>query len=120
MLADLCLHFPEARETFDRIDRLYTDHPRGHLLSDWVYPPPAFSEEERRRTEARLMDLDIAVESVLTANAAVHAVLRRLVPRIDAMVGHSTGEHSAAIAAGTLDLVADGDLATFCHGLHAS
>ena len=32
------------------------------------------------RTEARLMELDIAVESVLTANAAVHAVLGRLVP----------------------------------------
>ena len=44
MLADLCLHFPEAREAFDRIDRLYADHPRGHVLSDWVFPRPAFSE----------------------------------------------------------------------------
>jgi acyl transferase domain-containing protein/phosphopantetheinyl transferase (holo-ACP synthase) len=118
MLSDLCRQFPEARGVFDRIDRLYIDHPRGHVLSDWVFPRPAFSEAERARTEARLMDLDIAVESVLTANAAVHAVVRRLVRRIDALVGHSTGEHSAAMAAGALDLDSDDRLAAFCLGLH--
>ncbi len=66
------------------------------------------------------MELDIAVEAVLTANAAVHAVLRRLVGRCDALVGHSTGEHSAAMAAGALDLETDDRLAAFCHGLYAS
>ncbi|HWF26755.1 MAG TPA: acyltransferase domain-containing protein, partial [Solirubrobacteraceae bacterium] len=120
MLADLCLHFPEARAMFDRIDRLYAGHPRGHLLSDWVYPRAAFSEAERAATDARLMELDIAVESVLTANAAVHAVLGRLVPRVDAMLGHSTGEHSAAMAAGALDLEDEADLGRFCHGLNDS
>jgi malonyl CoA-acyl carrier protein transacylase/phosphopantetheinyl transferase (holo-ACP synthase) len=120
MLSDLCLHFPAARAVFDRIDRLYVDHPRRHVLSDWVFPPPAFSDDERRRAQERLMELDIAVESVLTANAAVHAVVGQLVPRVDAMLGHSTGEHSAAMAAGALDLETDERLATFCHGLHAS
>jgi acyl transferase domain-containing protein/phosphopantetheinyl transferase (holo-ACP synthase) len=120
MLAELCMRFPEARAAFDRIDGLYEGHPRGHLLSDWVFPRPSFSEEERARTEARLMELDIAVEAVLTANAAVHAVVRRLVGRCDALVGHSTGEHSAAMAAGALDLEADDRLAAFCHGLYAS
>jgi acyl transferase domain-containing protein/phosphopantetheinyl transferase len=120
MLAELCLNFDEAREAFDRIDRLYTGHPRGHLLSDWVFPRPAFSDEERSRTQARLMELDIAVEAVLTGNAAVHAVVRRLVPGCDAIVGHSTGEHSAAMAVGALDLDTDERLADFCHGLYAS
>ena len=120
MLSDLCLQFPEARAVFDRIDRLYADHPRGHLLSDWVFPRPAFSDSDRARTEARLMELDIAVESVLTANAAVHAVVSRLVGRIDAVMGHSTGEHSAAMAAGALDLDTDERLGLFCHGLHDS
>ena len=120
MLADLCMHFSEARAVFDRIDRLYADHPRGHTLSDWVYPRPVFSEAERRYAEQRLMDLDIAVESVLTANGAVHAVMDRLLGRVDAMLGHSTGEHSAAMAAGALDLETDERLAMFCHGLHAS
>jgi acyl transferase domain-containing protein/phosphopantetheinyl transferase (holo-ACP synthase) len=120
MLSELCLQFDEVRAVFDQIDRLYVGHPRGHLLSDWVFPRPAFSEDERRRATERLMELDIAVESVLTANAAVHAILSRLVPRVDALVGHSTGEHSAAMAAGVLDLSTDERLATFCHGLHAS
>jgi acyl transferase domain-containing protein/phosphopantetheinyl transferase (holo-ACP synthase) len=120
MLADLCLHFPEARAVFDRIDRLYADHPRGHLLSDWVYPRPSFSDAERLQTEQRLMDLDMAVESVLTANGAMYAVVSRLLGRVDAMLGHSTGEHSAAMAAGALDVDTDERLARFCHGLHAS
>ncbi len=120
MLAELCLQFPPARAVFDRIDRLYADHPRGHVLSDWVYPRPAFSDEERAGAEARLMELDMAVESVLTANAAAHAVLARLVPRVDAMLGHSTGEHSAAMAAGALDLETDERLGRFCLGLNAA
>ncbi|MGD1057047.1 MAG: beta-ketoacyl synthase N-terminal-like domain-containing protein [Solirubrobacteraceae bacterium] len=120
MLADLCLQFTEARAAFDRVDRLYAEHPRGHLLSDWVFPAPAFSDAERRRTEARLMELDIAVEAVLTGNAAVHGVISRLVPRCDAVLGHSTGEHSAAMAVGALDVETDERLAAFCHGLYAS
>jgi acyl transferase domain-containing protein/phosphopantetheinyl transferase len=120
MLAELCLSFDEAREAFDRIDRLYAEHPRGHVLSDWVFPRPAFSDQERSDTQARLMELDIAVEAVLTGNAAVHAVVRRLVPGCDAIVGHSTGEHSAAMAVGALDLDTDERLADFCHGLYAS
>ena len=66
------------------------------------------------------MELDIAVEAVLGANAAVYAVMRRLVRRCDAMLGHSTGEHSAAMAAGALDVETDERLAAFCHGLYAS
>lgn len=120
MLSDLCLQFEEARAVFDRIDRIYAEHPRGHLLSDWVFPRPAFSDAERELTEARLMELDIAVEAVLTANAAVYEVIRRLVPRCDAMLGHSSGEHSAAMAAGALDVETDERLGTFSHGLNAS
>jgi len=120
MLAGLCLQFAEARAAFDRVDRLYAGHPRGHLLSDWVYPRPPFSEAEKQHTDQRLMELDIAVEAVLTGNAAAYAVMQRLVRRCDAMLGHSTGEHSAAMAAGALDVDTDERLAAFCHGLYAS
>jgi acyl transferase domain-containing protein/phosphopantetheinyl transferase len=118
MLADLCLHFSEVREVFDRIDRLYAGHPRGDLLSDWVFRRPAFSEEERRRADERLMQMDIAVESVLTANGAMHALLTRLVRRVDAVVGHSTGEHSAALVTGVLDVGTDERLRAFSQGLY--
>ncbi len=120
MLAEIVREFADARQVFDRIDRIYSGHARGHLLSDWVYPRPAFSEAERRHNEERLMKLDVAVESVLTANAAVHAVVGRLVGRVDAIVGHSSGEHSAAMAAGVVDVATEERLATFCYGLHDS
>ena len=120
MLADLCLHFSEVREVFDRIDRLYAEHPRGYVLSDWVFPRPAFSEAERQHAEDRLMQLDVAVESVLTASGAMHALLRKLIGAPDVMVGHSTGEHSAAIAGGVLDVETDERLRAFCEGLHNS
>ena len=77
--------------------------------------------QERSRTEARLMELDIAVEAVLDGQrrrarrgpaAGAAAATRSL--------GHSTGEHSAAMAAGALDLETDERLAAFCHGLYAS
>ena len=34
--------------SFDRVDRLYRDDPRGYVTSDWVFPRPAFSDDERR------------------------------------------------------------------------
>jgi acyl transferase domain-containing protein/phosphopantetheinyl transferase (holo-ACP synthase) len=120
MLAELCVQFDEVRAVFDRLDTLYAGHPRGYLLSDWVFPRPAFSDEERERADQRLTQLDIAVESVLTANAAMHALLQRLLRQPDAMFGHSTGEHSAAIASGVLDVDTDERLAGFCEGLHSS
>jgi len=118
MLDDLCLHFPEVREMFDRSDRLYRDHPRGYVTSDWVFPRPAFSEEERRTAETRLMQMDIAVESVLTANQAMHSILQRLRLQPDACVGHSTGEFSAAHAAGVLVIDTDERFIEFCRGMH--
>src|SRR5262249_20250915 len=41
MLADLCRHFPLVRRCFDQIDRIFANHPRGYVLSDFLYPPPA-------------------------------------------------------------------------------
>ena len=48
MLADLCLHFPEVRECFDQIDRVYFDHPRGYVPSD-LHLPEARGLAERRK-----------------------------------------------------------------------
>ena len=53
MLADLCLHFPEVREVFDR-DRPALRRPRraATCSSDWVFPRPAFTDDERARDRA--------------------------------------------------------------------
>ena len=104
MLADLCLHFPSVREAFDLVDGIYHDRPRGDVPSDWIFPRPTFSDEDRRVGEQRLMDMDVAVASVLAANHAMHTLLGALGVRYDACLGHSTGDYSAAAAAGVIDL----------------
>jgi acyl transferase domain-containing protein/phosphopantetheinyl transferase (holo-ACP synthase) len=111
MLADLCLYFPEVREEFDRIDRVYSDHKRGYVPSDYIFPRPAFSDEERDWAEQHLVSMSGAVESVQTANWAMYRLLSRLGVRPDAVVGHSSGEYSAIRAAEILPIESDEDLA---------
>ncbi|MDE3074123.1 MAG: polyketide synthase dehydratase domain-containing protein [Chloroflexota bacterium] len=100
MLADLCLHFPEARAWFDLMDRISFGNPEDYLLSDRLFPRPAFSGAERERTEAALSEMAVAVRAVLSANQALLTVLRGLGLRPDVIAGHSTGEFSAIRAAG--------------------
>ncbi len=118
MLADLCIHFPEVRECFDRCDRIFAGHARGYGLSDIVFPRPAFSDDQRQWAESRLMRMDSAVEAVLTGNLAMVTLLQRLGLRPDVLVGHSTGEYSAMIAAGILDLDTEERLTSFSRSLN--
>lgn len=117
MLADLCLHFPEVRAAFDRSDGAFVDHPRGFVPSDFIFPRAAFSEVERRVAESRLVAMDGAIESVLTANHAMHLLMRRIGLQADAHLGHSTGEYSAAIAGGILDLATEERFTEFYRAL---
>ncbi|MGE3817846.1 MAG: type I polyketide synthase [Isosphaeraceae bacterium] len=103
MLTDLCLHFPEVRECFDQIDAVYHEHDRGYLPSDHIFPHRLMTHEGARRVSGRLWEIAGAVEAVLTANQAIHAILTRLGVVPDVIVGHSTGEFSAVRAAGILD-----------------
>lgn len=100
MLGDLCRHFPVVRSCFDAMDRVLFEHPRGYRLSEVVFPPPAFSEAEGQAAESRLGQMDLAVESVTTANHAISLLLEQLgiVPHV--AVGHSSGEFSAMRAVG--------------------
>ncbi len=64
------------------------------------------------------MQMDIAVEAVLTANQAIHEILRRLGLRPDACIGHSTGEYSAARAAGVLVVDTEERFTAIRRGMH--
>lgn len=106
MLADVLVNFPEARAWFDLMDRAFRDHSRGFLPSRSLFR----GAEPTGEDATRLWDMDIAIESVFTANQAMHAILSRLGLRPDAIVGHSTGEYSALLAAGAVKIDDEGRL----------
>lgn len=101
MLEDLCIHFPEARDWFDLMDRAFRDHPRGILPSQVMFPPPGPEVDGENR---RMWEMASAIESVFAANQAMHAILSGLGIRPQAIVGHSTGEYSALLASGACDV----------------
>lgn len=91
MLNDLCQHFPVVRGTFDRSDSI------GSIA--YVFPPPG--TKEREQAEQRLWStVSGAVEAVLTANTALYALFQRLGLQPDAVLGHSSGDFTACLAAG--------------------
>ena len=92
MLSDLCIHFPQVREWFDFMNEAFAN--RGYRLSDSVFPPPGVA------AEARLFSMDVGAEAVFCGNQAIHALLTHLGIEPHAVVGHSTGEHSALLASG--------------------
>ncbi len=105
MLADLCLHFPEVRAWFDLMDRAFQDHQRKYLPSQYIFPlPGAGSQGQDEAEAARLWQMDAAVEAVFTASQALVTLLSRLEIRPDAVVGHSSGEYSALLASGALQV----------------
>jgi acyl transferase domain-containing protein len=103
MLADLCVHFPEVRRSFDVADGAVKD-PQYVPLSAVVYPPPSFSEDEEAAAEKRLWSIERATESVLTADGGIYTLLQKLGLKPDMMTGHSAGEWIAMAASGMLDL----------------
>lgn len=119
MLADLCIHFPEVRQQFDLVDRVFAGSGRVYLPSDAVFPRPAFSEPERKAAEERIWQMEGAVEAVLIANRALCRLLGRLGIRPDALVGHSTGDYSAMAAAGMIDLNDEEHVSAFALELNA-
>ncbi len=118
MLADLCIHFPEVRKSFDLMDRIFARHSRNFVPSDLVFPPPAFSDAERAAAEERLWQMEGAFETVLTASWALFLLLGRLGIRPDSLLGHSTGEYTAMLASGMIRLTDESRIAQFANELN--
>lgn len=114
MFSDLCLHFPEVRAYFDVMDRAFIEQKRDYLPSQTIFPLPLKQDNVKRR----LWDMDAAAESVSTANQALKALLDRLDIRADILCGHSTGEYSALIASGMLEINNEDQLISFIRGVN--
>ena len=111
MMGDLCLHFPEVRSCFDRSDRVFALN--GHELrpSQLVFPPPHAELPADFDSKDRLWQLDVAAETVFTADHALYRLLAGLGIRPNAMVGHSSGELAALVAAGAVTFRDEEDMA---------
>lgn len=101
MCRDLCLEFPVVRQAFDFLDQAYEELQEPNLPSLTIFPP---NERERSKAEKRLWEIDLAVNSVLSAERGIYRLLTRLGIRSDGMVGHSSGELSALEASGAVVL----------------
>ena len=87
MGSELAAMFPVAKETFDEADAAL-----GYKLSDLCFEGP---EDQLRLTE-------ITQPAILTASVAAWRVLQSQGITPSYVVGHSLGEYSANVAAGTI------------------
>jgi malonyl CoA-acyl carrier protein transacylase/NADP-dependent 3-hydroxy acid dehydrogenase YdfG len=95
----LAIHFEEARSVWDHDAN---DVKAGERISERVFPPPAFSDEERREQQLRLTATEWAQPAIAATSLAVLGVLARLGLSAAYVGGHSVGEVAALAAAGVL------------------
>ncbi|MFG2292794.1 SDR family NAD(P)-dependent oxidoreductase [Streptomyces sp. NPDC048603] len=98
MLGELFVAFPWLRE--ELLDR--APEPVAAVASA-VYPPAAFSAEDRAAQRAAVTDTRVAQPALGLAGAAAHLLLGALGVRPDCVAGHSYGELTALWAAGAYD-----------------
>lgn len=101
MFADLCRFFPQVREWFDVMDRLFVKN-MGIRPSDALYPKPTVLTDEERAELAKELftgDYSIAITNY-TADAMDELVRDTLGVKPDVMIGHSTGELNAVGSSG--------------------
>jgi len=102
-----------VRQIFDLMDRAYENHSRDYLPSDVIFPPPLGSPSQER-----LYNMDSGAETVFCANQALYALIENLGIQADAMVGHSTGEHSALLASQVVRVAGDEELIQHILGVY--
>ncbi len=98
MLAELAMRLPEVRRQFDLTDRAFSRLSGRAPLSRLIFPVPGTEAQ----AEVDLVQLGGAVTSVTAAGRALGALLNWLEICPDAVLGHSSGEFGALMAAGIL------------------
>jgi acyl transferase domain-containing protein/NAD(P)H-dependent flavin oxidoreductase YrpB (nitropropane dioxygenase family)/NADP-dependent 3-hydroxy acid dehydrogenase YdfG len=102
MLQDLAARVPEARHAFERADRALEGRFPARL-SRFVFPPPAWSEDEEREQREALTATNVAQPALGAADLAMFRWLTRLGVRPAMLAGHSYGEYAALCAASVFD-----------------
>jgi malonyl CoA-acyl carrier protein transacylase len=97
MLRDLCLNFEEVRASFDLLERAIGGESNHPSPKEYIFPLDSNDAQD-----GALWRMSGAVETVIAANRGIFALLRRFGILPNAVLGHSTGEYSALLAARVL------------------
>jgi acyl transferase domain-containing protein/NAD(P)H-dependent flavin oxidoreductase YrpB (nitropropane dioxygenase family)/NAD(P)-dependent dehydrogenase (short-subunit alcohol dehydrogenase family) len=99
MFRDLAIHFRPVREEIERAERVLAasfERP----LSEYVYPPPAFTPEEQKIREDTLRGTRVAQPALGAVELGAVHLLSQLGIAPDMVAGHSYGEYVALTVAG--------------------
>ncbi len=102
MFRDLAIHFREVREEIECAERTLADA-FDLPLGAYLYPPPAFSPEEKQRRADALRDTRVAQPALGAVERGGLRLLAALGVVPDMVAGHSYGEYAALSAAGVID-----------------
>jgi len=101
MMRELACQFPRMQTSLSLLNDVALDP--GNPLSHWIYPRPAFGEEERRAQELALRDTRLAQPAIAAVSLGLLRILEDFGVRPDMAGGHSFGELTALRAAGRFD-----------------
>jgi acyl transferase domain-containing protein/NAD(P)-dependent dehydrogenase (short-subunit alcohol dehydrogenase family)/acyl carrier protein len=108
MFRELACRFPAMQEALAAADGVFAAEAGsvGGRLSERIYPPPAFCNEERERHDEALRQTDVAQPALGAVAVGALGVLRHFAVRAEVVAGHSYGELAALWAAGRFDAAA--------------
>ncbi|MCF8067503.1 MAG: SDR family NAD(P)-dependent oxidoreductase [Desulfobacterales bacterium] len=101
MARDYVCTFPGSSSAAETANTVFGDKNR---LSDFIYPKPVNSAEDKKAQESSLRNTDIAQPAIGLASMAMLKALNRFGLKPDAACGHSFGELTALCAAGWIDI----------------
>ncbi len=102
MLRDLAVHFPEVRECFEHADLVLQER-FPESLSSYVFPVPAFGQEEERVQMQALTQTNVAQPALGATTVALLHLLKTLGIKPHMVAGHSYGEYVSLCRAGVFD-----------------
>nr|NCR73224.1 acyltransferase domain-containing protein [Microcystis aeruginosa LG13-12] len=101
MMREIALYLPEMREFLEFADQqLQETLPKP--LSQYIYPPSAYSEAEENTQVEELKNTKIAQPAIGTIQLGLIKILARLNLAASMTAGHSYGEYTALCAAGVV------------------
>ena len=119
MLRDLACGFPEVFSCLAAADAGYGS-PGGIRLSDYIYPPTAYSPGGKEHQEELLRTTDVAQPAIGAVSLGALRLLESFGLAPNASAGHSYGELTALCAAGKLNESTFHHLSRLRGGLMAS